>query len=85
MFKLFKWLSKFLDSLTEFDRQMAEEGYIIHYPPPGAGSLGGMFITYVGKPNKPNSAKKKPRGKSTYINTRRHDRAGTISESNPGS
>ena len=41
---MFKWLSKFFDSLTEFDKQMAEEGYIIHYPPPGAGSWGGVFV-----------------------------------------
>jgi len=77
---MFKWLSKFFDSLTEFDKQMAEEGYIIHYPPPGCGSLGGVYVSYIGKP-----AKKKRRSKSTYINTRRHDRAGTISERNPGS
>ena len=77
---MFKLLNKFFDSLTEFDRQMAEEGYIIHYPPPGCGSLGGVYVSYIGKP-----AKKKRRSKSTYINTRRHDRAGTISERNPGS
>ena len=77
---MFKWISKFLDWLTEFDRQMADEGYIIHYQPPGAGSLGGMFITYVGKPK---SAKKKPPEKSKYINTRRHDKPGTLSGDDP--
>ena len=49
---MFKWLNKFFDSLTEFDRQMAEEGYIIHYPPPGCGSLGGVYVSYIGKPAK---------------------------------
>jgi hypothetical protein len=75
--KMFKNIGKFLDWLTEFDRKMAEEGYIIHYPPPGAGSMGGCHITYIGKP-----PKKHPK-KTTHINKSRHDRPGTLSGDDP--
>ena len=71
MCMILKLINKFTDWLTEADREMREAGYIVTYPPPGAGSMGFPHIHYVGKPKTPT------------INTTDNDRCRTISESNP--
>ena len=69
---LFRLINRLVNWLTEADRELREQGYIVHYPPPGT-SWGAPYVTYVGKPEQ------------TSLNTDDNDRAGTISETNPGS
>ena len=73
MYMILKLIKKFTDWLTEADRELREAGYIVTYPPPGAGSAGFPYVHYVGKPKKVN------------INTDDNDRCRTIPQSNPRS